>query len=144
MNTYLCEKPLIGCAELLVSFLLLAPPRKAEDLISHLQPGYTWPCFDNGSGCSVSKHLGMLDEQAAVVLMEIEWGGGSPFHANTDFVALWLDGGHSHDLERLLKANGDHGCMRCHRGRLRFQNGGLRICQSGQEDEQYKLRTHVW
>ena len=90
--THLRQQPLINRNILLVSFLNLSPPRKAKHFVPDIQTLYIRSNFHNRPRRAITQYLWMLDEETAIILMQVQRRGSSPLAAHTDLSAYGLDG----------------------------------------------------
>ena len=70
---YLREKPLIGCAKLLMGLFGLCPPSKAKHFVADLQPLHTRSNLDDSTRGAIAQHVRMLDKKSSVVLVQVQW-----------------------------------------------------------------------
>jgi hypothetical protein len=94
--------------------LLLAPPRKPKHLVSNLQSLDIRAYFNNRSGRAIPKDLRMLDQQPAVVLVQVQRRGSRPFNSYTNLIAFGFDRGNLFDTKRFLDANSNNSCVGRH------------------------------
>lgn len=94
-------------------FLLLVAPGETNDLVSDFERG-VGANFDYCAGCPIAEDLGVVDEESAVVLVEVDGCGCGPFNAHTYLAFPRRDSGYLSGFECGSRGDGHYCCVGCH------------------------------